>query len=183
MRRTLLLLAAAAFLPAFPVRADDAALKAEAAAIVKDYAGGLQSALKGAIETGGPVNAVGVCAEKSPQLAAEAAAKTGWSVGRTSLKPRNQHSAPTAYEIRVMSEFQARLAAGEAIDTLVKAETVGGEFHFIKAIPTAELCLTCHGSEVTPEVKAKVIELYPADTATGFSLGQMRGVFTLSRKL
>ncbi|MGE5504717.1 MAG: DUF3365 domain-containing protein [Actinomycetota bacterium] len=180
MRRALFALA---LLTPLPAAADEAALKAEAAAILKDYAGGLQAALKGAMESGGPVAAIGACSEKSPQLASEAAAKSGWSVGRTSLKPRNQHSAPTAYETKVMGEFQARLAAGEPMDTLVKAETVDGVFHFVKAIPTAELCLNCHGSELKPEVSAKLKELYPADAATGFSVGQMRGVFTLSKKM
>ena len=57
-------------------------------------------------------------------------------------------------------------------------------FRFVKAIPTAQPCLNCHGGDnVKPEVEAKLAELYPDDQARGFSVDQMRGVFTLSKAL
>lgn len=165
----------------------EADLKAQAANIVKDYAGSLQSALKGAMEQSGPVAAIGVCHERGPAIAAELSAKTGWKVARTSLKPRNPGSAPTAHETAVMTEFEARLAAGEKAEALIHAtaEQEDGRlvFHVVKAIPTAELCLTCHGAALDPAVKNRLTELYPTDTATGFKIGQMRGVFTLSKAM
>jgi hypothetical protein len=53
----------------------------------------------------------------------------------------------------------------------------------MKAIPTAELCLTCHGEALDPELQATLDELYPADKARGFKEGDIRGAFTLSRPL
>jgi hypothetical protein len=56
-------------------------------------------------------------------------------------------------------------------------------FRFMKAIPTAELCLACHGKDLAPEVAAEIAESYPDDQATGFALGDIRGAFTLSKPL
>ena len=52
----------------------------------------------------------------------------------------------------------------------------------MKAIPTGEVCLKCHGSNVAPDVKAAIGELYPEDQATGFKAGELRGAFSVSKK-
>jgi hypothetical protein len=53
----------------------------------------------------------------------------------------------------------------------------------MKAIPTGEVCLACHGSDITPEVAAAIDERYPDDMARGYSLGDVRGAFSLSKPL
>ena len=53
-------------------------------------------------------------------------------------------------------------------------------FRYMKAIPTGALCLNCHGTTLAPEVAAKLHELYPADAATGFNAGDLRGAFTIT---
>ena len=52
-----------------------------------------------------------------------------------------------------------------------------------KAIPTAAMCLTCHGSDLASDVEGKLDELYPKDAARGFSVGDLRGAFTLNKAL
>ncbi len=162
-------------------------LKARAVVLVGEYATSLQTALKGALATSGPVGAISFCHDQAPQIAADISRSSGWAVGRTSLRIRNASSTPDNYEAKVMEEFSARIAKGEAVADLIKAEVVeenGGKvFRFVKAIPTTEVCLTCHGANIKPEIKAKLDELYPGDKATGFNLGDMRGVFTLSKRL
>jgi hypothetical protein len=51
----------------------------------------------------------------------------------------------------------------------------------MKAIPTAELCTTCHGSNLDPAIAARLAELYPADRATRFAVGDIRGAFTIEQ--
>ncbi|CAA7623419.1 conserved exported hypothetical protein [Candidatus Terasakiella magnetica] len=188
-RRLVLALPLLSLLPtAVQAGEEEAALKIQAGALVKEYGGTLLAVLKDSVEKSGPVAALTVCNERGPAIAQEMATKSGWNIGRTSMKPRNASSAPTPYETGVMAAFEARLAAGESVETLVRAETVPGAdgkpvFHFIKAIPTGELCLTCHGETAAPEITRRLSELYPKDTATGFKLGQMRGVFTLSKAM
>lgn len=168
--------------------ADIAALKAEGGMIIKGFAGELKGELEAGMKSGGPVAAIGACNAKAPEVAERAAKRSGWEVGRTSHKTRNPANAPDAFEQKVLANFLARLANGEKPDSLVHAEVVEQNgrklFRMIKAIPTAEVCIGCHGgSEVTPEVEAKLKELYPDDQARGFKPGDIRGVFTLSKAL
>jgi hypothetical protein len=53
----------------------------------------------------------------------------------------------------------------------------------MKAIPTAKVCLACHGSAITPEVTAALDEAYPQDQARGYAEGDIRGAFSLSKPL
>ena len=160
----------------------------EAKGIIKAFATQLQGELKTAIEEGGPVQAIGVCKERAPAIAAELSEKTGWQVKRTSLKARNTElDTPDVWEQEVLTAFEQRKAAGEDVQTMAKAEVVesadGKAFRFMKAIPTGEVCLACHGSAITPEVAAALDEHYPNDQARGYNLGDIRGAFSLTKPL
>lgn len=161
---------------------------AEAKRIVKEFAARLRSELQHAIKAGGPVEAISVCQHKAPAIARDLSKQTGWDVGRTSLRLRNPKlDAPDAWEEQVLRELEARKAAGESVQGMAYAEIVAvdGEkrYRFMKAIPTGPLCLTCHGTAVTPEVASALHNLYPNDRATGYRLGDIRGAFTLSKPI
>jgi hypothetical protein len=108
-------------------------------------------------------------------------------VGRTSLKLRNPANKPDAWEQEVLEQFDARKAAGETLEKMEFHEVVDAEgvktFRYMKAIPTGEVCLKCHGTEIDPKVQAELLRLYPSDEATGYALGDIRGAFTLSKPL
>jgi hypothetical protein len=53
----------------------------------------------------------------------------------------------------------------------------------MKAIPTAEVCLVCHGENIAPNIQAKLAELYPNDKAIGFNVGELRGAFSVTETL
>ena len=55
------------------------------------------------------------------------------------------------------------------------------EFRYMKAIPTQELCLGCHGSNINPELSALINKTYPDDKAINFALGDIRGAFSLQK--
>ncbi len=117
-------------------------LKAKAAGLIQDYAGKLKAALGAAMQARGPEGALDVCNKQAQAIATEVSQGSGWSVARTSLKPRNAASAPDAYERKIMEAFNDRIAKGEKAADLVSAEVVEGDgaktFRFIKAIPTGE---------------------------------------------
>ena len=77
--------------------------------------------------------------------------------------------------------------AGAEIKTLDHAEIVteNGQrvFRYMKAIPTAQVCTNCHGTDLKPEVVAMIDDLYPTDQARGFFPGDIRGAFTLRKVL
>jgi len=168
--------------------ADTTADGQQAHAIVQQFATTLKGELQQAMKSGGPANAVGVCKEQAPAIAASLAEQTGWEVGRTSLKPRNAAlNAPDAWEQRVMKQFEDRKAAGQPVAGMTYAEVVQGDsvstYRYMQAIPTAEVCLACHGSNIEPGLAESIDQAYPDDQARGYALGDIRGAFTLSKPL
>ncbi len=165
-----------------------AARNAEIKATIQEFAGNLKGQLQAALKAGGPVEAIRVCNQVAPQLAAEMSERKGWSIGRTSLKERNAANAPDAWERAVLEKFEERKAAGEDVQAIAYAEVVEGEngakeYRFMKAIPTGEVCLKCHGAELDPQVTATLDALYPNDQARGFHLGDIRGAFTIRQPM
>lgn len=170
-------------------QAEDAkALAAEGKSLIMEFGGELKGELVAAMKAGGPVNAISVCNERAPEIAAAISGASGWSVARSSHKLRNPANAPDAFTAAAIDEFLNRQEAGEKAADLAKAAIVEEDgkqvFHLVKAIPTGEVCLSCHGGESVAEpVVAKLSELYPDDKARGFTAGEMRGVFTLRKVL
>ena len=159
----------------------------ESRIVVGDFMLLLKLELKAAMREGGPDNAIRVCNKKAPSIAADVSTKHGWRGARTSLKLRNQHNAPDAWETKVLQEFETRKAAGKEIGTLEHAEIVTTDgkkqFRYMKAIPTDKICLQCHGTEIEPEETAVLNELYPQDKARGFKEGDIRGAFTVTQPM
>ena len=168
--------------PASPV--DKAALTEQAKAAVQALGGALKGELEAAMKTGGPVAAMSVCQIKAPELAKAISAEQGMAVKRVSLKNRNPvMGAANAWQTKVLNDFETRKAAGEDPATLAYAEVVDHQFRFMKAIPTAAVCLGCHGTNLSPAVTAKLAELYPQDKATGYKEGDLRGAFVVVKNL
>lgn len=168
--------------------ADDLAPRVAASkAAIKSFGTSLKSELQAAMKAGGPVDAIAVCNEKAPAIAAERSAEHDLTLGRTSLRLRNLDNVPDAWERTVLEDFEKRRAAGADPATLVRSEVVESdgrrEFRFMKAIPTATVCLACHGSTIEPAVAAKLDTLYPEDQARGFAEGDLRGAFTVRQPL
>lgn len=183
----------AALVPLFaqPVLAGEAPtdeMVGEARAAIKGLGEGLKEKLMTAMKNGGPVAALDVCNIDAPKIAAERSQASGMDVGRTALKVRNPNNAPDDYEKRVMEGFVSDLKAGADAAKLDRAEVVTQDgkkvFRYMKPIMTAaKPCLACHGSTLNPAVTSKIEELYPEDQATGFSAGDMRGAFTVTKVL
>jgi len=188
MKRTILavMISSIAFASAVAGQENNANV-AEAKTIIKAFFEQLKGELGASMKAGGPVEAIKTCQLKAPSIASELSEKSGWKVGRTSLKLRNPSNAPDAWELVVLDKFEERKGAGEDPQKIAYAEVVEqngkSTFRFMKAIPTAELCLNCHGSELKPEVVEALDTHYVADKARGYKLGDIRGAFTLSKPL
>lgn len=154
---------------------------------VAEFAGALKAELTSAMQAGGPLNALEVCHTRAPAIADAVSLDSGMKVSRVSLRNRNPGNAPTEWQAAVLRDFEARLAAGEAADALSwqeVAQTDGPrEYRFMQAIPTAPMCLACHGESIAPTVAEKIAELYPEDQATGYREGDIRGAFVVTSQL
>jgi hypothetical protein len=180
-----------AALVAAPALADDMEkMKGESRQAAMGFAKQLGGELKKEMDSKGPDSAIDVCKTVAPAIASDLSRKNGWKVSRVSLKARNPVlGTPDAFEQKVLADFDARVAKGEKAETLEHAEIVtepqGKFFRYLKAMPTQELCLNCHGTseKVADVVKAKLKGEYPHDKATGYGVGQVRGAITVKRPL
>ena len=130
--------------------ADDYATEVAASrATVKEYMQTLKQELQAGMQAGGPMNAVSVCNLTAPGIANTYSIRNGWDVGRTSLKTRNPENAPDAWERSVLETFEERKLAGEDPMKMEYYEVVRQngtrKLRYMKAIPTGQLCLACHG--------------------------------------
>lgn len=147
----------------------------------------LLAVLKQAIDEGGPEGAIAVCKDKAPQMAQAASAQSGWQIRRVSLRQRNPKAVPDDWERAALTDFDRRAQAGENPATLERAEVVAengqSTYRYVRALPTQELCVSCHGAadRLSPAVAARLRELYPADRAVGYVPGQIRGAITLKK--
>jgi hypothetical protein len=170
--------------PAATDEVDKAALAEEAKGAIKALAGPLQAELKQALQNEGADGAVKVCSQIAPQLAQDVSAERGLSISRVSLKNRNPvMGEPSAWQAEVLRDFDARRQAGEDPATIAYSAVVGDEFRFMKAVPTAPVCLTCHGTDLSPKVAAALEAVYPNDEATGYREGDIRGAFVVVKSL
>lgn len=175
------------FVLPFQVLSDDGektSLKAEAISIAKRFGGALKPRLKEALQNGGPVKAIDVCSKRAPEIARELSLETGWEVKRVSLKPRNSKTAkPDEWERVILQQFNERQARGESPEQMGHGEIKDGRFRFLKAQQVESVCLICHGKTITDPVRKALKLHFPNDKATGYSLGEIRGAFSLSREL
>jgi hypothetical protein len=159
----------------------------QARSLVKTFAGDLKHVLKASMKSGGPISALEVCNLQAGPIAQKNSISSGWDIGRTSLKVRNVSNTADKWELSTLLQFEKRKAAGESLKTMEHAELVKegdkSVYRYMKPIPTAGICMQCHGVTLGDEVSKKIQLLYPNDLATGFNVGDIRGAFTLQKKI
>lgn len=159
----------------------------QAVLAVNEFSGALKSELVAAMQSGGPVEAIEVCNTQAVVIGQDVSQANKLNLSRVSLQNRNPGNTPNAWQTVVLMDFEEQRKAGEKPDALTWHEIAqtedGQEFRYMKAIPTGELCLACHGATLAPAVADRLAELYPDDKATGFGVGDLRGAFVVTRRL
>lgn len=150
----------------------------------------LSAAMKREMSKGGPLEAIKVCGELAPEIANRLSRENGWRVTRVGTRVRNPLlGMPDSWEQKVLGEFAARAAKGEAFANMTHSEVVsepGGQyFRFMKPIAIQPKCLLCHGpKETIPESIQNVLtKHYPFDVATGYKAGDLRGAVSIKQPL
>lgn len=131
----------------------------------------LKTALISGME-GGPANAIAVCKTEAPHIARDLSVD-GVVMGRSSHKLRNHANVAPEWVTPILETFVSNAGA----PTPTSVDLGGGRYGYVEPIMTQPLCLSCHGSSLHPDIAARIGELYPDDEATGFSEGELRGVF------
>jgi len=161
----------------------DAAL-ARADAAAKALMKSLGGALMATLEEGGPDAAIQVCARIAPERAAEISDEFGLDISRTALRWRNPANAPDEYERAWMEAAESHYIetglAPEPSSAIVESDGAY-ELRYLLPLRLAGPCLQCHGSaeDLSSEVLATLVQHYPDDRATGFAVGDLRGIVTV----
>lgn len=123
---------------------------------------------------GGPVAAVGVCRDEAQQLTASVSAELGVEIGRTSHRLRNPLNVARPWVVPLLPAYAGRRAE----DAGMRIVDLGDRVGVVKPLATQPLCLNCHGDRdaMAPEIREMIAKAYPSDEATGFALGEVRGL-------
>jgi len=178
---TLTFIAVGSFVWSSPTQADPE-LEQVAKQKIGAFSTELKATLKQAISLGGPAQGIMACREQAPLIAAKHSVD-GWQIGRRSDKNRNSENKPDLWEQQQLAKFAAAITAGTDPAGLSSSEKNTTEFRFAKPILMDTMCLACHGSYLGEDVKSALKQHYPQDLATGFTPGELRGVFSVTKQL
>ena len=128
---------------------------------------------------GGAEQAIAFCSAEAQELtdSVSDALGPGWTVKRTTVRTRNPRNAPDSLEAEALTFFHTAAEEGEVPDHLVQA-TPSGDYRYYMPLQLGEMCLQCHGprESLEPAVRQVLDTRYPADQATGYAAGDLRGL-------
>jgi uncharacterized membrane protein YfcA len=150
--------------------------------------GNLMGRLGPAMAEGGVVGAMKVCQTEAMELTGKTAAdwrdKGVASIRRIGVRTRNPQNEKDAVDEAMLAAFLAQWDAASPTPPSgnVVALRAGGEVRYYHPVPVAASCLACHGapSDMEPTTLSALAELYPADEATDFAEGDLRGAIVVT---
>ena len=148
--------------------------------LIQHLAQNLKKTLVNAIKNKGLVGAVEQCNIEAPIISQNLSTKN-LKVSRIASKNRNPENKATQEQEQVLKFFEQEIALGKSPKNLYKVVETQDSMQYLKPIVTGKVCLACHGSNVSGELKAKIKKLYPNDLATGFEEGSLRGSFLVEK--
>lgn len=139
-----------------------------------------------AIQQKGVPGAVDFCSEKAVILTDSASSIYSSRIQRITDKNRNpDNTLKTAIDKKAWEEISKMMTD----KNIVKKQLIiddNNSVYYYKAIPLGmPTCLSCHGNtqkDITPETLAAIKIKYPNDKATGYSMGQLRGLWKVRVK-
>lgn len=99
----------------------------------------------------------------------------GWSVKRVSAKNRNPDNSLDEVDFKANMYFQKE----QKKSFLWLEEKVNGRLlasRYYKPLKIESTCLSCHGTNLSELVTSVLKEKYPKDLATGYKVGDLRGL-------
>lgn len=149
--------------------------------IMEDAKKALSGELKAAMERGGVAEAVGYCNLNATGISESVGQKYNATIKRVTDKPRNPANAANAQELAQMEKWRGILASNTG--QVITSEETSTERHFYMPIRIDAFCTTCHGipgETLTTDNQAIIAAKYPEDKATGYSAGDLRGLWHIT---
>ena len=147
--------------------------------LIGRFGGALKKELLASLSEHGPVEAISVCRDVAPAIA-DSFSVEGWSIRRVSALNRNLNNRATLEEKDILSRFASATDAPPYVGLWHEDDSVKA-YRYYKPIFVQQLCLKCHGNLQTmaPGVYQAVKKHYPDDRATGYQVGDLRGMFVV----
>jgi hypothetical protein len=141
--------------------------------VIADVHAALLRELQSKLEKGGPILALRVCHMTPGLLARRVRERDGLAAGFTSDRLRNPANAPPAWAAGLIARHAGRRMS--AVDGY--AVNLGNRVGVLRPIAEHAICANCHGplDQVDPAVRRELRRRYPADRATDFAPGEIRG--------
>ena len=129
--------------------------------------------LNSGLEQGGPTLAIKSCHIDTTWVAQRIGRQEGVAAGRTSDRLRNPLNKPRPWAAPIVKANAGRRAQEVDGFTVDLGDKVG----VMRPIAMRPKCASCHGRPETFDtgVRSELSARYPADRATGFSEGEIRG--------
>lgn len=143
----------------------------------------LMTSLQKAVGEKGFEGALDFCNVNAAPIVKNLSDKHGVSIRRTSYRARNQNNLPTEEESQILDAYQYNAENGIENEPNIQKIEDGDVLLYTKAIVIpSEFCLSCHGDpkkDIEDGVLNKIDSLYPKDSARGFEVGDLRGMWSL----
>jgi hypothetical protein len=136
-----------------------------------------KKALTNAVASKGPEGALGDCKIVAPQLSVK---NESVEIGRTSHKLRNPVNQPREWVKPILEEYVKTPRAQHKSQQIVSLGP--NHFGYVEPLYVEAVCLNCHGGQLSRGVQKELNSLYPEDKATGFKVGDFRGLIWLESK-
>lgn len=145
--------------------------RTRAAALIVELKRELLAAVTQAMQAGVPA-AIEACQAMAPAIT-ERVAASGATIGRATRRPRNPTNLARGWQLEAVEHFErvGHHVAAPPFERVLPS----GRVAYAEPLVVGEVCLRCHGEPV-PEVASVLRARYPDDRATGYALGELRGV-------
>lgn len=148
--------------------------------IVSQAGKALSGVLLEALQQGGATNALPLCSVQAIPLTAALAQANQVALRRVSHRPRNPINQANDQEIDLIERFSSQLRSGSKPSPEAVVSPSGAVTFYAPIVINTNLCLRCHGQsgiDLDPQIIPILQERYPQDQATGFALGDLRGLW------
>lgn len=157
----------------------------EAEQLASDLKSSLLTNLSQEIQKNGVESAIPFCHTNVKSIAKDAAKERiqKYDFGRTSHKIRNEKNTPDAWIQPYIEKFKGTSFNKEKTQEYkIHGKLNDGKKFYIEPLFVGAQCLSCHGENLSKNVKDKIQVFYPNDKATGFKAGEFRGFVWVKEK-
>lgn len=142
----------------------------------------LGSQLKQALAERGPSYAVQFCHLAASPILDTLKTDMNVDIRRASLRARNPKDLPTEKEEELLETFTQQISQNKRPGSIVEVLDGASLLYARPILLHTPLCLNCHGqvgTQISSETHQLIKELYPEDLATGHTMGDLRGMWSI----